>query len=238
MSLGCKNAVLSLFFLAPRHENLGTVQHFCVSGLQKCCTVPKFLFLDKKLGTVQHFCVSGLQKCCTVTFFWLFIEKYCTVTKNLKKLFPRTFRASQACRFWRVVFFFFFFFFLSTALFNPRPTILGTVQHVCSSGLQTCCTVPKFLVPRHKNLGTVQHFCVSGLQKCCTVPKIVGLGYMYIYIYIYTYVYLLGVGCGLGSQSSKNGFSDPKYYDPNGRWYLNPVGTWRLDTLNPYTQKP
>ena len=46
-----------------------------------------------------------------------------------------------------------------------------TVQHVCVSGLQKCCTVPKFLVPRHENLGTVQHFCSSGLQKCCTVPK-------------------------------------------------------------------
>ena len=49
---------------------------------------------------------------------------------------------------------------------------LGTVQHFCVSGLQKCCTVPKFVVPGHKNLRTVQHFCVSGLQKCCTVPKV------------------------------------------------------------------
>ena len=98
---------------------------------------------------------------------------------------------------------FFRFFRDSTALFNPRPKILGTVQHFCLSGLQKCCTVPKFLrlgtknlgtvqhfcnpeeekcctvpkflVPRHKNLGTVQHFFVSGLQECCTVPKIFGL---------------------------------------------------------------
>ena len=66
---------------------------------------------------------------------------------------------------------FFRFFRDSTALFNPRPKILGTVQHFCSSGLQKCCTVPKFLVPRHKNLGTVQHFCNPEEQKCCTVPK-------------------------------------------------------------------
>ena len=66
---------------------------------------------------------------------------------------------------------FFRFFTDSTALFNSRPKILGTVQHFCVSGLQKCCTVPKFLVPRHENLGTVQRFCVSRLQKCCTVPK-------------------------------------------------------------------
>ena len=53
---------------------------------------------------------------------------------------------------------------------------LRTVQHFCNPEEQKCCTVPKFLVPRHKNLGTVQHFCSSGLQKCCTVPKFLCLG--------------------------------------------------------------
>ena len=54
------------------------------------------------------------------------------------------------------------------------PKNLGTVQHFCSSGLQKCCTVPKFLCPGTKNLETVQHFLVSGLQKCCTVPIFFG----------------------------------------------------------------
>ena len=73
MSLDCKSAVLSLIFLVPRHKKLGTVQHFCVSGLQKCCTVPEFFVPGhKNLGTVQHFCVSGLQKCCTVPNFFVF----------------------------------------------------------------------------------------------------------------------------------------------------------------------
>ena len=57
-------------FLVPRSKNLGTVQHFCFSGLQKCCTVPKFLVPGhKNLGTVPHFCSSGLQNCCTVPNF-------------------------------------------------------------------------------------------------------------------------------------------------------------------------
>ena len=133
-----------------RPKNLGTVQHFCSSGLQKCCTVPKFLVPGpKNSGTVQHFCSSGLQKCCTVRKFFGFSLKSAVL--------------------WRIGFF--RFFRDSTALFNPRPKKLGTVQHFCSSGLQKCCTVPKFLVPGPKNSGTVQHFCSSGLQKCCTVPK-------------------------------------------------------------------
>ena len=53
----------------------------------------------------------------------------------------------------------------------PKHKNLGTVQHFCSSGLQKCYTVPKFLVPKHKNLGTVPHFCSPEEQKCCTVPK-------------------------------------------------------------------
>ena len=57
----------------PRQKKLGTVQHFCSFGLQKCCTVPKFLVpRHKNLGTVQHFCFSGLQKCCTVPNFFGF----------------------------------------------------------------------------------------------------------------------------------------------------------------------
>ena len=53
---------------------------------------------------------------------------------------------------------------------------LGTVQHFCNPEEQKCCTVPKFLIPKHKHLGTVQHFYSSGLQKCCTVPKFLYLG--------------------------------------------------------------
>ena len=52
---------------ALSHRKIRTVQHFCSSGLQKYCTVPKFFVSARKnLGTVQHFCPSGLQKCCTV----------------------------------------------------------------------------------------------------------------------------------------------------------------------------
>ena len=107
-----------------------------------------------------NFCVSRNQKCrdSTALLQSRDTEVLYSPCKNLKNLFSRTFQASQAGSFWRISFL--GFFRDSTALFNPRPTILGTVQHVCSSGLQKCCTVPKFLVPRHKNLGTVQHFCV------------------------------------------------------------------------------
>ena len=68
------------------------------------------------------------------------------------------------------------FFSDSTALFNPRPKILGTVQHFCNPEEQKCCTVPKLLCLGTKNLGTVQHSCSPEGQKCCTVPKIFGLG--------------------------------------------------------------
>ena len=123
--LDCKNAVLSLNFWFLNTQKLGTVQHFCYSGLQKCCTVPKFLVPGhKNLGTVQHFCSSGLQKCCTVPKFLVpghknlgtvqhfcssGLQKYCTVPKifglglksavlslkNLKNLFSRTFRLGR-----------------------------------------------------------------------------------------------------------------------------------------------
>ena len=99
-------------------------------------------------------------------FFWFFIEKCCTVPK---KPILQNLQAREALKVLENRFF--TYFRDSTALFNPRPKILGTVQHFFVSGLQKCCTVPKFLVPGHKNLGTVQHFFVSGLQKCCTVPK-------------------------------------------------------------------
>ena len=108
-------------------------------------------------------------------FFWFFIEKCCTVLKKSKKPILQNLQAWEALKVLENKFFRFFRY--STALFNPRPKIFGTVQHFCSSGLQKCCTVPKFLVPGHKNLGTVQHFCFSGLQKCCTVPKIVVPGH-------------------------------------------------------------
>ena len=83
---------------ALRHRKVRTVQHFCSSGLQKCCIVPKFLVPRRKnLGTVQHFFVSGLQKCCTVPNFFGFSLKSAVLSlKNLKNLFSRTFRASQA----------------------------------------------------------------------------------------------------------------------------------------------
>ena len=160
-------------FLVPGHKNLGTVQHFCSSGLQKCCTVPKFLIPRRKnLGTGQHFFVSGLQKCCTVpNFFSFFIEKCCTVPKKPKKPILQNLQGLPSLK---VLENMFFRLRDSTTLFNPRPKILGTVQHFCSSGLEKCCTVPKFLVPRRKNLGTGQHFFVSGLQKCCTVPNFCG----------------------------------------------------------------
>ena len=157
--------------MVPGHKNLGTVQHFCSSGLQKCCTVTKFLVPRRKnLGTVQHFCSSGLQKCCTVPNFFGFSLKSAVLSlKNLKKHILQNLQTWEALKVLENRFF--RFFRDSTALFNPRPKILGTVQHFCPSGLQKCCTVPKFLVPRRKNLGTVQHICFSGLQKCCTVPK-------------------------------------------------------------------
>ena len=144
--------------------------------MQKCCTIPKFLVPGhKNLGTVQHFCCSGLQKCCTVPIFWFCIEKCCTVPKKPTKPILQNLQGLPSLkvlenRFLRS-------FRDSTALFNPRPKKLGTVQHFCVSGLQKCCTVPKFLVPRHENLGTVQLFCVSGLQKCCTVPKVLVPGH-------------------------------------------------------------
>ena len=157
--------------MVPGHKNLGTVQHFCSSGLQKCCIVPKFLVPRRKnLGTVQHFFVSGLQKCCAVPNLFCFSLKSAVLSlKNLKKNILQNFQGLPSLKVLENRFF--RFFRDSTTLFNPRPKKLGTVQHFCSSGLQKCCTVPRFLVPGHKNLGTVQHFCSSGLQKCCTVPK-------------------------------------------------------------------
>ena len=68
--LDCKSAVLSLIFLVPRLKNLGTVQHFFISGLQKCCIVPNFFGFSLKSAVLS--------------------------LKNLKNLFSRTFRASQA----------------------------------------------------------------------------------------------------------------------------------------------
>ena len=96
--LDCKRCCTVPKFLVPGHKNLGTVQHFFVSGLQKCCTVPKFFVpRHKNLGTVQHFFVSGLQKCCAVPIFFGFSLKSAVLSlKNLKNLFSRTFRASQA----------------------------------------------------------------------------------------------------------------------------------------------
>ena len=162
--------------MVPKYNNLGTVQHFYSSGLQKCCTVPKFLYLGtKNLGTVQHFCSSGLQKCCTVPNFFGFSLKSAVLSlKKPKKPILQNLQAGEALKVLENRFF--RFFRDSTALFSPRPKKLGTVQHFCSSGLQKCCTVPKFLVPKHNNLGTVQHFYSSGLQKCCTVPKFLYLG--------------------------------------------------------------
>ena len=142
--LDCKCCTVTKF-LVPRHENLGTVQHFCVSGLQKCCTVPKFLVpRHKHLGTVQHFCSSGLQKCCTVPNFFGFSLKSAVLSqKNLKKPILQNLQGLPSLKVLENRFF--RFFRDSTALFNPRPKILGTVQHFCVSGLQKGCTVPKFL---------------------------------------------------------------------------------------------
>ena len=39
--------------MVPRQKNLGTVQHFFVSGLQKCCTVPKFSGFSLKSGVLS-----------------------------------------------------------------------------------------------------------------------------------------------------------------------------------------
>ena len=141
--LDCKSAVLSLNFWFLDDKNLGTVQHFCSPEGQKCCTVPNF--------------------------FWFFIEKCCTVPKKPKKPILQNLQGLPSLKVLENRFF--RFFRDSTALFNEKPKILGTVQHFCPSGLQKCCTVPKFLVPRRKNLGTVQHFCNPEEQKCCTVPK-------------------------------------------------------------------
>ena len=103
--------------------------------------------------------------------FWSFIEKCCTVPKKpLKTYSPEPSGPPPAWRFWRIGFL--RFFRDSTALFNPRPKILGTVKHFCVSGMQKWCTVLDFLVPRHENLGTVQHFCSSGLQKCCNLGTV------------------------------------------------------------------
>ena len=157
----------------PRPKRLGTVQHFCSSGLQKCCTAPKFLCPGtKNLRTVQHFCSPEGQKCCTVPKnFWPGVEKCCTVPKkpilqNFQGLLGLKVLENRFFRFFRD----------STALFNEKPKKLGTVQHFCNPEEQKCCTVPKFLRLGTKNLGTVQHFCNPGWQKCCTVPKIFGLG--------------------------------------------------------------
>ena len=84
-------------------------------------------------------------------FFWLFIEKCCTVTKKPKKPILQNLQGLPSLKVLANRFFCF-----STALFNSRPTILGTVQHFCSFGLQKCCTVPIFWF---------------FIEKCCTVPK-------------------------------------------------------------------
>ena len=71
----------------PETHEIGTVQHFRLFGLQKCCTVPIFCLPgDEKIGTVQHFRLFGLQKCCTVPIFCLQVPiKCCTVPKKPKK---------------------------------------------------------------------------------------------------------------------------------------------------------
>ena len=75
----------------PETQEIGTVQHFRLSRLQKCCTVPIFCLPgDQKIGTVRHFRLSRLQKCGTVPIFGLQVQiKCCTVSKKPKKpIFP------------------------------------------------------------------------------------------------------------------------------------------------------
>ena len=139
--------------MVPRHKNLGTVQHVFVSGLQKCCTVPKFLVPGhKNLGTVQHFFVSGLQKCCAVpNFFGLGLKIAVLSLKNLKKPILQNLQAWEALKVLENRLF--RFFRDSTALFNEKPKQLGTVQHFCNPETKKCCTVLKFLCLGTKNLG-------------------------------------------------------------------------------------
>ena len=152
MSLGCKSAVLSLIFWFLDTINLGTVQHVCSSGLQKCCTAPKFLVpRHKNLGTVQHFCNPEEQKCCTVpNFFGFSLKSVVLSLKQHRKPILQNLQGLPSLKVLENSFFFFRFFSDSTALFNEQPKKIGTVQHFCNPEEQKCCTVPDFLVPRHE----------------------------------------------------------------------------------------
>ena len=71
--------------------------------------------------------------------FLFFIEKCCTVPKKPKKPILQNLQGLPSLKVLENR-----LFRDSTALFNEKPKILGTIQHFCSSGLQKCCTVFKF----------------------------------------------------------------------------------------------
>ena len=87
-------------FLCLGTKNLGTVQHFCNPEEQKCCTVPKFLCMGtKNLGTVQHFCSSELQKSCTVPkIFSLGLKSAVLSLKKPKKPILQNLQAGEALK--------------------------------------------------------------------------------------------------------------------------------------------